>query len=371
MPSFSRKSPRSSAEWIGGIATLPSYVTGEGEPYRPQALFWMSPDGMVLGSEVARTGELLSQACASLRQTIRQPMIGPPGRPRRIRVASAELAAVLRAGQTEVEVVCAPTPELDALLVHLQESLRLGETGPQTYLSPGVTPEAVAAFFQAAAALHRRAPWTALPDDQTLIGLDIEALDVRGAVVSVIGQAGESFGFVLFDSLVDFDEYLDAAMSIERGQIPELPPHFAVNFERGADLAPELREEVAARGWEVAGASAYPWPVAIDGDLAARPPTLRELTLAEAICRALVKLLDEHGPAASAAWGGGDVFAAVFIVPTATQALSVHLTTPVAVPGCGADLDAGDGFLLSPDRPGRIADAHERKAAKQTRRRKR
>lgn len=326
MPSHSRKRFSSDTEWIGGIATLPSYVTGEGEPFRPEVLFWMAADGMILGTETARPGELMPIACESLQQTIRQPMTGPAPRPRRVRVASPDLAAVLRDGQSAVEVICAPTPELDALLEHLQETFGRDDGGPQTYQSPGVTPEAVAAFFQAAAALYRRAPWTVVPDDQALIGVDVEALDVHSAVVSVIGQMGESFGFVFFDSLPDFDEYVEAAALLARGDVPELPPHFAVNFERGADLAPELRKEVSAQGWEVAGPDAYPSPLAIDGDLVARPPTLRELTLAEALCRALVKMLDEHGPAVSTAWDRGDVLAEAFTVATASGTMTVSLT---------------------------------------------
>jgi hypothetical protein len=189
---------------------------------------------------------------------------------------------VLRASAPAIEVVCAPTPELDELVAHMHESFGRDDAEPQTYLSPGVTPAAMGSFFEAAAALHRRAPWSVVPDDQTLIGVDIPAFEVRGAVLSIIGGIGESFGFLLFDSLADFHEFVEAAAFIVHGDIPELPPHFAVNFERGADLAPELRKEVATHGWEVAGAEAYPWPVVIDGDLVARTPSARELALAEA-----------------------------------------------------------------------------------------
>lgn len=40
-------------EWIGGTVAMPAYVTGEGEPYRPEALFWMGADGAILGSTSA------------------------------------------------------------------------------------------------------------------------------------------------------------------------------------------------------------------------------------------------------------------------------------------------------------------------------
>ena len=36
-------------EWVGGIAVMPGYVTGEGEPYRPEALLWLDNRQLVLG----------------------------------------------------------------------------------------------------------------------------------------------------------------------------------------------------------------------------------------------------------------------------------------------------------------------------------
>lgn len=360
MSSHRHKHPPS-AEWVGGIATLPSYVIDKGEPFRPEVLVWMGVDGMVHGSEVGRPGELLQQAGDSLRRTVARPMSGPVPQPRRVRVALPSLAAVLRASAPAIEVVCAPTPELDELVAHMHESFGRDDAGPQTYLSPGVTPAAMGSFFEAAAALHRRAPWSVVPDDQTLIGVDIPAFEVRGAVLSIIGGIGESFGFLLFDSPADFHEFVEAAALIVHGDIPELPPHFAVNFERGADLAPELRKEVATHGWEVAGAEAYPWPVVIDGDLVARTPSARELAVAEAICRALVRMLDEHRPALEAAWDGGAAFADAFKLATAAGVVDVALTTPVALP-------SDDGPFHVPERRDRGASAANRKRKRKARR---
>jgi hypothetical protein len=42
------KKERTGIEWIGGIVSMPAYVTGEGDPYRSDALFWMGAEGAVL-----------------------------------------------------------------------------------------------------------------------------------------------------------------------------------------------------------------------------------------------------------------------------------------------------------------------------------
>ncbi len=65
------------------------YVTGEGEPYRPETLFWMGAEGAILGSTVAKPGELLAMASESLQSAMEKPMYGRPHAPTRLRVASA------------------------------------------------------------------------------------------------------------------------------------------------------------------------------------------------------------------------------------------------------------------------------------------
>jgi hypothetical protein len=133
----------------------PAYVTGEGEPYRPETLFWMSAEGAVLGHTVGKPGELVELACESLRSTIEQSMFGRPHAPDRVRVASPELAETLRAGEPDLEVVCAPTPEIDAVFAAMRERMNDDAETEQSYLSPDVGPGAIAAFFRAAAALFR------------------------------------------------------------------------------------------------------------------------------------------------------------------------------------------------------------------------
>ena len=126
---------RTEIEWVGGIVAMPAYVTGEGEPYRPETLFWMGAEGAVLGHTVGKPGELLELASESLRGTIAQPMWGRPHAPDRVRVASPELASALRAGQSEIEVVCAPTPEIDAVFAAMRERMSDDAETEQSYLS--------------------------------------------------------------------------------------------------------------------------------------------------------------------------------------------------------------------------------------------
>jgi len=314
MRTMASKKKRAGIEWVGGLVSMPAYVTGEGAPYRPEALFWMSAEGAVLGHTAGKPGELVGLASESLRSTIERPIFGQPHAPQRVRVASPELAEALRAGHAGIEVVCAPTPEIDAVLAAMREQINEDAETEQSYLSPELGPEAIAAFFHAAAELFRSKPWKTVPSDQSLFSVTIEKLGVKDAALSVIGQMGQSLGLIVFSGVDDFEAYLAAADAMEDGKEPEMPPHFALNFDRGAELSAALRKEIAEHHWEVAGAQAYPWLVALDEDLVARPPTGEEVTITEAIALALPKVLKEK-QALLAAWNGGE---------TVSRALSVH-----------------------------------------------
>lgn len=321
------KKKRNEIEWIGGLVSMPAYITGEGEPYRPEAIFWIGADGEILGTTLGKPGEMLAMAGESLQDAMERPMWGRPHSPGRVRVSSQELASVLRAGYTDIDVVCAPTPEIDAVLAAMSEKMEKDVEIEQSYLSPEIVPDAVAAFFRAAAALFHAKPWKTVPDDQCIFSVTIEKLGVHDAALSVIGQLGESRGIILFSDIDDFDAFLDAADAIKHGEEPVIPRHLALNYERGADLSAALRREIAAHSWEIASAEAYPWLIAMDEDLVARPPTAEELTTAEAIALALVKILKAKR-ALAAAWNDGEHITRTLSVRTHMGEIEVTLRVP-------------------------------------------
>ncbi|MGE0386986.1 MAG: hypothetical protein AB7Q97_19860 [Gammaproteobacteria bacterium] len=349
---MARKRKHSGIEWVGGLVSMPAYVTGEGEPYRPEALFWLDADGLIVGQLSGRPGEVLGMAAGHLRSTIAQPLAGRSGRPARVRVASPDLARALRAEHAGMAIVCAPTPEIDEMFAALREYLGDEGGSDASYLTPGIAPEAVAALFRAAAVLYRVQPWKIVPNDQSLISVTIDALDVHEAVLLVIGQMQEHLGVILFDSRDDYELFVDAADDIEQGDSPNLPPHMALNFERGAELDAALRKEIAQHRWEVAGANAYPSLIAIDADLVARPLTLRDYATAEAIALALPALLEKKKPLL-AAFEGGAAIERTIPVHTVAGEVQVTLRAPFDPPGrfappfdlmaAFARLDARDG----------------------------
>lgn len=315
-------------EWIGGVAELSASVEEAGESFRPEAMLWVSSEGAILGCELARPGRLTPMAGECLQRTIDEPMHGRPRAPARVRVASPELAEVLQAGHPGLDVVCAPTPELDAIFKMLGERVAADEGPEPTYLSPDTPPDEMAWLFEAAAALFRARPWNVVPDDECLLSVTIEDLEVRDWVLSVLGQAGESFGFALFRSLDDFDLFLGGVADIEAGEEPDLPPHLLVNYLRARDLAPSLRREISENRWKVIGAKAYPWIARIEAGPVASPPDRREVTMLGAIATALTGLLAEAKDVLAEAWAGDEPISRTMMVRTPEGKLDVVLRAP-------------------------------------------
>jgi hypothetical protein len=366
------KKRRAGVEWVGGISSMPAFVTGEGEPYRPEMLIWMGAEGAILGSMAGRPGELLDLACESLQSTIDRPMFGGAHVPASVRVASPELASVLRSGHPAIDIVVAPTPEIDAILAMMREHLGEISENEQSYLSPGIGPEAVASFFRAAAGLFRARPWKVVPSDQSIFSITIGKLGLEDAAMSIIGQMGQSLGLILFSCIEDFEAYLDASRAMDHGDETALPPHFALNFERGAELGAAIRREVAEHRWEVAGTNAYPWLVAVDPDLVARPPTAREVAIAESIALALPEVLREK-KALRAAWNGGEPVSRTLTVRTHAGSVEVTLRAPHGQAGVPRRPPAGlvgdlfdlarDGDEIDPDERGPLEDELVRRFA--------
>ncbi|MFN3197636.1 MAG: hypothetical protein ACE366_04300 [Bradymonadia bacterium] len=277
-------------EWIGALVQMPMIVHDAGGPQRPEGLLWLRPDLGILGFEVAPAGELLPQAAAHLQGVIDAPQIGAPHTPDRVRVDSEALAEVLRRSHWDIEIVCAPTPEVPDIVQSFADFL--DEYGPApSYLDTGATPGQLRAFFGAAEEMYQQAPWRIVPDDTCVFELSIEALGVRSWVLSVIGQAGHRRGMLLFPSAEAFDVFYELALT-GMARPEAIPPHLSLSYERAEEQQPSMREEIAQHGWPIAGPAAYPMPVAIDGHMQSRLPSADEIAIIEATCRALMTCLD-------------------------------------------------------------------------------
>jgi hypothetical protein len=255
-------------------------------------------DGLVVGQDVVGPENTDRAVGRALLAAMQRPLAGPPRRPGRVRMADAGFVGEVRAAlgdDTPVEV--APTPELDALLQAMLESMtREDEDGDESYLEEGrILPAAVADLFRSAELLYGIAPWRVATDDQVL-RMDIPALGVEGACVSIIGNLGESLGLLIFPSLAGYeafgrsmDEHVPGSGRIDLGT-----DWLSLGFERGADLPIAMRREVTEHGWPVADVKAYPRVERTERDGASRPLVERDVKIASACATSLAAFFAKH-----------------------------------------------------------------------------
>jgi hypothetical protein len=197
----------------------------------------------------------------------------------------------------DIDIVVAPTPELQDLLEEMGASMPgQGEVGPSYFEDGRISAALVEMLFWAAEQLYRVAPWRGADDSQVL-RLDVPALGVEGACLSVIGALGESLGFIIFPSLVAYDRFIGAMDRMDEGRGPRDlgTSMLSLNFDRGADLPPTMRREIAKHGWSVAGADAYPSVQHRDRDGVLRPLTDRDVRIVTACATSLGTFFVKHG----------------------------------------------------------------------------
>ena len=281
-------------EWVGAAVTMPSYVTGEGPPYRPVVMLWIEVEtGWVLGTKVVHPDEALGRAAGLFHLATREPAMGSPRMPTKIRIADPTLATAVRGAVGDVELVIAPTPEIDEVVAAMHDHFTR-DHGPEeddgTYIAPDAEPSDIGAMFSAAAALYRTAPWDALPSDM-FVAIESPGLGTEIGAMCVVGQMGESYGFSLFRTIAGAEEFMGAVDARQRGLQAALPQHVMFGFDDRREVPKWALSEIAKHRWEVAGPRAYPRPVMVDPDMVARGLTRDEVRTVTEIMIALADLV--------------------------------------------------------------------------------
>ena len=252
---------------------------------------------------------------------------------------------------------------------------RIGDTGPAaaasgtrdaslagsmtTLLGDGATPEAVASFFAAAAALWRATPWRLAPDGVARLAISSEDLMLED-VPTVSALEGEERTLRLFAELGDSEEFERLVATTPEQAITSLTSHIAIAFVTADALSAPLREEIERHGWEIAADDAWPLIWCATAEEGIEAPLAIERESAEGAMLTLTAALAEPEPLRTALSGedaapfsrefeifrGGDSAAVTIIAPApAPPERSLSTAELVArLPGPSAE-------NLDPDEP--------------------
>lgn len=215
--------------------------------------------------------------------------------PERLRVRDEAIAGALRPelDQRGVQVEVAPMPELDdaldGSLEHLAGS-RSGARGsaPWTWGETEASPAELAELHAAAAEFHRSAPWLALDGDDDTLLLTFPG-EPEAWAASVMGSAGMHEGLALYSDVRDLMTLMDLNEEDPGPFLSRMKGiSLSLSYSPASELAREMRREVAAEGWEVAGTAAYPHLMGIS--IPGRRITADHVRRIAAACRAVTEL---------------------------------------------------------------------------------
>ena len=288
-----RRAGATRGDWVLGRRPAP-FIIEKPAPYRPElrVLLDAGADRMIAFEPVEPDGsarDVAEWAAGKVRPGIR------------LRVDEQVLAEALRQRLgAEVEILEAPTPEVDWALDALEEygADAGGGTVREPEWADGAAPDAKAGFYDAAARFERAAPWKKVSDGQVL-AVDVPAMGWTGACVSILGQAEETFGLLAFRSLADYVQFVRLGDTLAEGtRRPPGPgvPLFSINFDRPRDLpgGKKLAKEARAHGFVAGPRGRVPYILKLSADAVQTPASTDDYRLATACLVAVYRFVERR-----------------------------------------------------------------------------
>jgi tetratricopeptide (TPR) repeat protein len=279
--------------WQADFRQMPNWIRIGGQPMRLWAiLVTSSSTDLVLAHRMPEEVPSAALLWDTLVQAMQQPAAGEPHRPTELQVRADERWQSLKPHLDEIGVPLVVVEELDqfdAIFEEVTEKI-CGKPKPGLLDMPGVTPEQVGSFYEAAASFFRQAPWKKV-GYEAAIRVECDKFQSGPWFAVVMGQSGVATGLALYEDLKalrqlwagDADEdnaRRTVGTSVTFGEEWEIPV---------ADL-----EAAKKHGWQVARPDAYPEVFHKDRGLSLRPPLAWELELMEACLRAVPNFVERH-----------------------------------------------------------------------------
>jgi hypothetical protein len=289
-----RKLPQSYDVWQADYRQTPNWIVIAGEKVRPWLLLVASrSNDLVLAHDLIEETPFAARVWDKLVESMQYPAAGEPHRPTELQVRNNELWQTLKPHFEEIGVAVVLTDDLDQMNTLFDE---LGERiagNPLLGLldMPGIHPEQVAGFYEAAAHFHRQAPWQFLGYED-ILKVSCAKYESGPWYAVVMGQSGMTFGLALYDDL----HVLLKMLRDEANDEENARQTVALSATFGDETDLPVRDLDAARehGWVVDGPGAYPTIFRKERGLTMRQPLAWELELMEGCLRAVPEFVAKH-----------------------------------------------------------------------------
>lgn len=286
--------------WLADFRQLPDWIVIAGDKVRPWTiLVTNAANGPVLAHAIVEESPSANHLWDTLLQAMQKPIAGQPHRPAQVQGRPDECWTILKPHLAEIGVELVLTDklgEMDRVFDDLHQHL-LGRLRPGMLDVPGVCPEHVGEFFEAAARFYQQAPWKTVGDDAT-IKVECEKFESGPWYAVVMGQSGLTLGLALYEDL-------RIVRKTQAGQLDD-EDHarhavvLSMTYGEETDLTGKDVEAVQEYGWKLAGPEAYPSLFKKERGMALRPPLSWELELMTGCLRAVPEFVNrrqQDGPA--------------------------------------------------------------------------
>jgi tetratricopeptide (TPR) repeat protein len=273
--------------WQADFRALPNWVGIPTTPVRPWIVVVTSrTSGLVLAFQMPAEKPSAALLWDTLVQAMQHPAAEEPHRPIELQVRPGAEWESLRAHLEAIGVGLTTAAELDHFDEVYQDMCAkvCGEPQPGLLDVPGVTPEQVGSYYEAAAAFFQQAPWKKVGFESAI---QVEWAKFPGGpwYAVLMGQSGLTMGLAVYDDLRTLQRMWASERDDEANA--EQTVGTSVTFGEAWEIPVADLDAAERYGWKVARPDAYPSIFHIDRGMAMRPPRAWELELMEGCLRAI------------------------------------------------------------------------------------
>lgn len=271
--------------WQCDFRMLPNWMIVGGEPLRPWATLVANTSGQVLGHHVSEEAPTPAMVWDALAEAMRKPLAGSAHRPATLQMRPGACAEGLRPHLEEIGVAVEATEPLDvfdAAFETMAEHIRR-EGRPGLLEVPGMTPERVRGFYDAAAEFFRQAPWKRV-GYEAAIRIACDRLAGGPWFAVLMGQSGLTVGLALYEDLGVLQQMWAGADDKKNARETVAT---SVTFNEAWNISTADLDAATAHDWPVARSDAYPEVFRKERGMSMRSPLPWELELMEGCLRAV------------------------------------------------------------------------------------
>lgn len=279
--------------WQVDFRPLSTWFEKDGDRVRPWMILVASVSNeLVLAHQVADEEPAAALLWDTLVQAMQHPVIGEPHRPTELQVRQDERWESLKPSVAEIEITLTTEPltKITTLLKNLDAHVS-GQSEPGLLDAPGVTPEQVGGFYEAAATFFQQAPWKKV-GYEAAIKVECTKFQSGPWYAVLMGQSGLTTGLALYDDLDTLRLLWTGGMADEENARESVGT--SVMFGEDWDIPAADLDAAKRYGWKVARPDAYPSVIHKERGLSMRPPLAWELELMEGCLRAVPEFVKRH-----------------------------------------------------------------------------